>query len=148
MAQLSERQKEPVGLLTAERSSTKGISAMLKRLFDGTLEQMLAAEMDEHLGCVKNDNAGDNSCSGYGKKTVKIAMGEVKITVPRGRNGDFEPRVLGKRKTRTDEIEARVLAMYSKGLSTRDLEEQLRDIYGPTRRLRSSARALTKSCRS
>jgi putative transposase len=50
--------------------------------------------------------------------------------VPRDRNGTFEPAVIGKRQTRTDEIEARVLAMYSKGLSTRDIEDHLRDIYG------------------
>jgi transposase-like protein len=68
--------------------------------------------------------------NGYGRKTVKTTLGEAEIAVPRDRNGDFEPQVIAKRQTRTDDIVGRVLAMYAKGMSTRDIEDYLRDIYG------------------
>lgn len=69
---------------------------------------MLEAEMDEHLGYEKNSVAGNNSGNsrnGYGKKTIISDYGECEIAVPRDRNGDFEPKVIEKRQTRTDEIE-------------------------------------------
>jgi transposase len=106
---------------------------MLKQLFAGTIEEMLEAEMAEHLGYAKNSVEGNNSGNsrnGYGRKTIKSEWGESEISIPRDRNGEFEPRVIGKRQTRTDEIERRILAMYGKGMSVRDIEDQLRDIYG------------------
>ena len=109
------------------------VQAMLKRLFAGSIERMLEAEMDEHLGYEKNDNAGDNSGNsrnGYGRKTITSDYGESEIQMPRDRQGTFEPVVIAKRQTRTDEIEDKVLAMYSKGMTTRDIEETMRDIYG------------------
>ena len=94
---------------------------------------MLQAEMDEHLGYDKHSSDGDgsgNSRNGYGKKTIKSEWGEAEISVPRDRKGSFEPSVIEKRQTRTDDIETRILAMYSKGMSTRDIESHLYDIYG------------------
>ena len=111
----------------------KYVSAKLKRLFAGTIEQMLEAEMDEHLGYEKNSIAGNNSGNsrnGYGKKTISSDYGECEIAVPRDRNGEFEPKIIEKRQTRTDEIEQKILAMYSKGMSQRDIEDTLREIYG------------------
>ena len=69
---------------------------------------MLEAEMDEHLGYEKNSVAG-NSRNGYGKKTIISDYGECEIAVPRDRNGDFEPKVIEKRQTRTDEIEQKIM---------------------------------------
>ena len=106
--QLSEREKELVHLAMSECETTGDIQEKLKRLFAGTIEQMLEAEMDEHLGYEKNSAAGNNSGNsrnGYGKKTIISDYGECEIAVPRDRNGEFEPRVLAKRQTRTDEIE-------------------------------------------
>jgi putative transposase len=74
-------------------------------------------------------NSG-NSRNGYDKKTVKSEWGESEITVPRDRNGTFAPQVIKKGQERTNDIEARVLAMYAKGMSTRDVEDHLREIYG------------------
>ncbi len=94
---------------------------------------MLEAEMDEHLGYEKHSARGDgsgNSRNGHGRKTVKTEWGETDIAVPRDRNSSFEPQVVEKRQTRTDDIENRILAMYAKGMSTRDIEDHLRDIYG------------------
>ena len=67
---------------------------------------MLEAEMDEHLGYEKNSG---NSRNGYGKKTIISDYGECEIAVPRDRNGDFEPKVIEKRQTRTDEIEQKIM---------------------------------------
>ena len=67
---------------------------------------------------------------GYNHKTIISDYGDATIAVPRDRNGEFEPRVLEKRQTRTDEIEQKILAMYAKGMSQRDIEDNLREIYG------------------
>ena len=126
---LSEKEMELVQLLMADCESTGDIQAKLKRLFAGTIEQMLEAEMDEHLGYEKNSAFG-NSRNGYGKKTITSDYGECEISVPRDRNGEFEPKVIEKRQTHTDEIEQKIMAMYAKGISKRDIEDTLREIYG------------------
>lgn len=133
MTQQNENARELTRLLAAECATTQDIATLLKSLFAGTIEQMLESEMEEHLGYIKNSVEGNNSGNsrnGYGKKTIKSEWGESEISVPRDRNGEFEPRVIEKRQTRTDEIERRILAMYAKGISVRDIEDQLRDIYG------------------
>jgi putative transposase len=94
---------------------------------------MPESEMDGHLGYVKHSPEGDRtgtSRNGYGKKTISSEWGESEISVPRDRNGSFSPKVVEKRQTRTDDIENRIISMYAKGISTRDIEDQLRDIYG------------------
>ena len=131
--ELSAREKELVQLLMSECETTGDIQEKLKRLFAGTIEQMLEVEMDEHLGYEKNSAAGNNSGNsrnGYGKKRIISDYGECEIAVPRDRNGEFEPRVLAKRQTRTDEIEGKIQAMYAKGMSQRDIEDTIREIYG------------------
>ena len=130
---LSEKEMELVQLLMADCESTGDIQAKLKKLFAGTIEQMLEAEMDEHLGYEKNSALGNNSGNsrnGYGKKTITSDYGECEISVPRDRNGEFEPKVIEKRQTHTDEIEQKIMAMYAKGMSQRDIEDTLREIYG------------------
>ncbi len=109
------------------------VQAKLKRLFAGTIEQMLETEMDKHLGYEKNSVEGNNSGNshnGYGKKTISSDYGECEISVPRDRNGEFEPKVIEKRQTRTDEVEQKIMAMYAKGMSQRDIENTIREIYG------------------
>lgn len=133
MTQLTEKEKELAALISEGCTTPADVTAKLKNLFVGTLQMMLDAEMDEHLGYEKHNNSGDNSGNsrnGYGKKTIKSEWGEAGIAMPRDRAGTYEPQVIEKRQTRTDDIEARVLAMYQKGLSTRDIEDHLRDIYG------------------
>ena len=116
---LSEREQELVGLLMADCQSTGDIQAKLKQLFAGTIEKMLEAEMDEHLGYDKNSVLGNNSGNsrnGYNHKTIISEYGSSEIAVPRDRNGEFEPKVLANRQTRTDEIEQKIMAMYAKGM--------------------------------
>ena len=130
---LTEHELELVNLLMSDCHSTGDIQTKLKRLFSGTIEQMLEAEMEEHLGYEKHSVEGNNSGNsrnGYGSKTIISDYGESEITVPRDRNGEFAPKVLGKRQVRTDEIEQKILAMYGKGMSQRDIEDTLREIYG------------------
>lgn len=133
MAQLNEKEIQLAALISEGCTTPAELTTKLKNLFSGALEKMLEAEMDEHLGYEKNSISGNNSGNsrnGYGKKTIKSEWGESEISVPRDRNGTFEPQTIEKRQTRTDDIETRVLAMYSKGMSTRDIEDHLRDIYG------------------
>jgi putative transposase len=130
---LTDKEMELVGILMQDCQSTGDIQSKLKRLFAGTIEQMLEAEMDEHLGYEKHSVEGNNSGNsrnGYNHKNIISDYGESDIAIPRDRNGEFEPRVLGKRQTRTDEIEQKIMAMYSKGMSQRDIEDNLREIYG------------------
>jgi len=130
---LTEKEMELVELLMSDCQSTGDIQAKLKRLFASSIEQMLESEMDEHLGYDKNSVAGNNSGNsrnGYNKKTITSDYGTSEIAVPRDRNGEFEPQVLAKRQVRTDEIEQKILAMYSKGMSQRDIEDSIREIYG------------------
>lgn len=92
---LSEKEMELVKLIMAECESTGNIQAKLKRLFAGTIEQMLEAEMDEHLGYEKHSAAGNNSGNsrnGYGKKTISSDYGECEIAVPRDRNVNLNLR--------------------------------------------------------
>lgn len=127
---LTDKEMELVNLLMQDCQSTGDIQSKLKRLFAGTIEQMLEAEMEDHLGYEKNSSEGNNSGNsrnGYNLKTIISDYGESEIAIPRDRNGEFEPKILEKRQTRTDEIEQKILAMYSKGMSQRDIEDNLRD---------------------
>jgi len=133
MTQLNEQEMQLAKMLSSECATPAELTAKLKNLFAGALESMLEAELEEHLGYEKNSIEGinsGNSRNGYGKKTVKSEWGESEIAVPRDRNGTFEPQIIEKRQTRTDDIETRILAMYAKGMSNRDIEDHLRDIYG------------------
>jgi putative transposase len=133
MARLNENEMELVRTIIGDCKTPADITSKLKELFAGTLETMLEAEMDDHLGydkhSVEGNNSG-NSRNGFGKKTIKSEWGEAEIAIPRDRNGSFEPRVIEKRQTRADDIESRIMAMYAKGMSTREIEEYVRDIYG------------------
>ena len=130
---MDERGNELVKLMAQECNSMEDIHTMLKSLFGGTIEQMLESEMDEHLGYDKHNAEGDlcgNSRNGYNKKTLQTQMGKTEIKVPRDRNGDFEPQLIGKYQTKSNNLEQQIIAMYQKGMSTRDIEDHLRDIYG------------------
>ena len=133
MPRLNEQETQLVTMLAEHCDTPADLTAMLKDLFAGALEKMLEGELDEHLGYEKNSSSGNNSGNsrnGFGTKTIKSEWGESEIAVPRDRNGTFKPQVIEKRQTRTDDIENRILAMYAKGMSNRDIEDHLRDIYG------------------
>ena len=105
----------------------------LKDLFGPMFEAMLKGEMNHHLGYDSNDKGpkkDDNRRNGYGTKTLKTSQGEVEIEVPRDRDGSFEPQVIPKRKKDVSAIEKKVLAMYARGMSQRDISATIEDIYG------------------
>ena len=105
----------------------------LTDLFGPMFEAMLKGEMNHHLGYDSNDKGpkkDDNRRNGYGTKTLKTSQGEVEIEVPRDRDGSFEPQVIPKRKKDVSAIEKKVLAMYARGMSQRDISATIEDIYG------------------
>ena len=105
----------------------------LKDLFGPMFEAMLQGEMNHHLGYDSNDKGpkkDDNRRNGYGKKTLKTTQGEVEIEVPRDRDGSFEPLIVPKRQKDVSAIEKKVLAMYARGMSQRDISSTIEDIYG------------------
>ena len=119
--------------LAKECRSMDDIHEKLKELFKETLQQILEAEMEEHLGYPKHDPSGNNSGNsrnGYSKKNIKTRFGNTEIDIPRDRNGEFEPQIVKKYETTSNQLEDQIIAMYAKGLSTRDIEKHMQDIYG------------------
>jgi putative transposase len=102
-------------------------------LYKEGVQQMLQAEMDGHLGYEKHSPEGfrtGNSRNGTSPKTLKTSVGDVPIEVPRDRNSEFEPIVVPKYQTISEKIENAIIGMYSRGMNTRDVEEQIKEIYG------------------
>ena len=109
------------------------VQEALKELLGETLEQMLEAELDDHLGYSKYDYKNketDDSRNGHSSKTVTSSMGEIELEIPRDRNGSFEPQVVKKNQRDISSIEDQVLSMYAKGMSTRDISSHLEEVYG------------------
>lgn len=113
--------------------SADDLDNYLHQVFKTGVEKMLEAELDEHLGYDKHSVEGinsGNSRNGKTAKLVKTKRGEVSIEVPRDRNASFEPVILPKRKRMIDKIEDVIISLYAKGMSTRDIETQIKEIYG------------------
>ena len=97
------------------------------------LERMLEGEITHELGYGKHSPEGNNtgnSRNGYSKKTLKGDIGKVTLEVPRDRNGDFNPQVIKKNQTRFDGFDDKIIALYARGMTTRDIQGQLQDMYG------------------
>ena len=106
---------------------------VMKDMFAGTLEDMLKAELDEHLGYEKHDQGPketSNRRNGTSEKTVLSHSGEMELHIPRDREGSFEPQVVRKGQNDISEIQEKVMSMYAKGLSDRDISAIIKDIYG------------------
>lgn len=105
----------------------------LKDIFGPMFEAMLQGEMDSHLGYESNDHGSkdtDNRRNGYIHKNVKTTYGEVPVNVPRDRDASFEPKAIPKRSRDVSGIEGKVLSMYARGMSDRDIADTIEDIYG------------------
>ena len=120
--------------MTAEELA--GENGLLKKLTSRFYSKALDAEMDEHLGYKKNDNAGDNSGNsrnGYTTKTVITDDNDtIEVQVPRDRNSTFEPVIIPKHEKRTPLFNDQIISMYSFGMSTRDIQRHLQQVYGVT----------------
>ena len=114
-------------------TSPNEILNALKDMFRNVLQESLEAEMDEALGYGKYDSSSksvDNSRNGYSKKTVKTELGPVEINIPRDRNGEFEPKIIPKHQRSVNGIEEKILGLYATGMTTRDISEQVKELYG------------------
>ena len=130
---MSEGKKNIIGMLLEEYDikSAKDIEDALKDLLGGTIQEMLESEMDEHLGYHEYERS-DNPDYRNGKKTKKIrgSFGETEIEVPQDRDGSFEPKVVKKRQKDISGIEQKIISLYAKGMTTRQISETIEDIYG------------------
>lgn len=110
-----------------------GPNGVLKEMLKSTIERILKAEQEAHLGyepyASEGINSG-NSRNGYSKKTVKTSSGTVEVNVPRDRNGTFEPKFLEKHKKFDPTLEKQIVGMYARGVSVRDIQTQLQEHYG------------------
>jgi len=110
-----------------------GKEGIFARLFANTIETMLESELSEQLGYepyeAKGKNSG-NSRNGHYPKKVRMSSGETTIQVPRDRNGEYEPQVVKKHVANTNELEDKIIAMYAKGMSVRDIQNTLKELYG------------------
>ena len=97
------------------------VKQKIRDLIQQTLQEALEAELEEFLGYSKYERSeNDNYRNGYTSKTVKTDIGEVEIKTPRDRKGEFEPKAVPKRKTMIDDLESKIVALYAKGMSTKD----------------------------
>lgn len=110
-----------------------GESGLLKRLTQRIAERALEAEMDHHLGYSKHDPAGNhsgNSRNGKSRKTVRSQQGEIELQIPRDRNSSFEPQLVKKGERQLGGFDERIVSLYAKGMSTRDIQSHFLEVYG------------------
>jgi putative transposase len=110
-----------------------GDKGLLKQLTKTLSERVLQAELTDHLGYEKHDPAGyksGNSRNGKSRKKIKGEFGEIELETPRDRNGTFEPKLIGKGQTRFDGFDEKILSMYARGMTTREIQGHLQEIYG------------------
>ena len=118
-------------------TSTTQIMQAMKELFRDAIQQVMESELDVELGYEKsermsdseNNNLSKNYRNGYSKKTVKTQLGEIEVKVPRDRNGEYEPKIIGKYNRNADGMEEKILSLYACGMSQRDIAEQIKNLY-------------------
>ena len=110
--------------------STSDIQDALKDLLGGTIKEMMEAEMNSHLGYEKSQrSANENARNGDKSKTLNSSYGSVRIEVPQDRQSSFEPQVVKKRQKNISAIDQKIISMYAKGMTTRQISETINDIY-------------------
>ena len=130
---LTEGKKNIIAALMDEYDiqNADDIQEALKDLLGGTIKSMMEAEMTEHLGYAKSERSdSDNYRNGTKTKTIRSKYGEFEVDVPKDRNGSFEPKVVKNRQKDISGIDDKIISMYAKGLTTRQISEQIEDIYG------------------
>lgn len=132
-------QKEAIKELIREHkfSNTTEVMECIKSMFKDVLQEIMEGELEAQLGYEKQNRRSDNVeegvsknyRNGYSKKTVKTQLGEVEISIPRDRKGEYEPQIIEKYNRNADGMEEKILALYAAGMSTRDIAEQLKNLY-------------------
>ena len=111
--------------------TAEDIQDALKDLLGGTIKEMMEAEMDDHLGYQKSERSdSDDYCNGYKSKRVNSSYGSMDIDVPQDRKSTFEPQIVKKRQKDISDIDQKIISMYAKGMTTRQISETIEDIYG------------------
>ena len=130
---LTEAKKNIISTLIQEYDikTAEDIQEALKDLLGGTIKSMLEAEMDEHIGYEKYQHSdGNNYRNETKKKNVRSTYGEFQVEVPQDRNSTFDPQIVKKRQKDISEIDQKIINMYARGLTTRQISEQIEEIYG------------------
>src|SRR5271156_1639705 len=110
-----------------------GPGGLIGQLTAKVIERALGAEMEDHLGYAKGDPAGNgsgNSRNGSYGKTVTTTAGPVRVQVPRDRNSTFAPQIVTKGQRRVGQVDHMILSLYARGMTTRDIQAHLREVYG------------------
>lgn len=130
---LNENKKNIIAALINEYDieTAEDIQEALKDLLGGTLKSMMEAEMDEHLGYESYERSNNpNYRNGTKTKTVRGNFGEIELAVPQDRDSTFEPKVVKKRQKDISDIDQKIISMYARGLTTRQISEQIEELYG------------------
>lgn len=117
--------------------STDEVMSAMKEMFKDVLQEVMECELSEELGYEKSQRESNNGSSkvsknyrnGYSQKTVKTQLGEVELKIPRDRNGEYEPKIIGKYNRNVDGMEEKILSLYACGMSQRDIAEQIKNLY-------------------
>ena len=131
--QMTEGKRQIIQQLLEEYDiqSAQDIQDALKDLLGGTIKEMMEAEMDDHLGYEKSQRSdSDDYRNGYKQKQVNSSYGSMTIDVPQDRKSTFEPQVVKKRQKDISDIDQKIISMYAKGMTTRQISDTLMDIYG------------------
>ena len=115
-----------------ELNTAQDLSSALKNMFKDALQEMMNAEFDNSMGYSKYDKKTDktNYRNGSTKKNLKSEFGEFEFETPRDRNGEFEPKIVPKNTRDVSGIEDKIISLYARGLTTREINEQIQDLYG------------------
>lgn len=130
---MSEGKKNVIAMLLQEYDihTAADLEDALKDLMGGTIETMLESELDNHLGYKEYERSdNENYRNGTKSKKIRGKFGETEISVPQDRDGNFEPQVVKKRQKDVSGIEEKIISMYAKGMTTRQISETIDDIYG------------------
>ena len=132
--EMARREKIYEMLKAANVTSMADIRDLFKETIARFMENGLQSELDDELGYDRYDQSEkttDNSRNGYSSKTLKTSFGDAEIAIPRDRKGEFDPQILKKNQTSiSEDIEAKIISMYAKGMTCNDINEHIRDIYG------------------
>ena len=118
--------------LTAGYKTPQELESLYSQMLQHMINRALEGEMQAHLGHERNGKSSGNPRNGKSRKRVQSTMGELQIETPRDREGTFEPQLVPKRQVRLAGMEEKILALYAKGMTTRDIESALVDLYGVT----------------
>lgn len=128
-----ELDEKLVDQIVGQIKTQDDLADLSRQLLKAAVERVMAAELEDHLGYSKHSPEGHNtgnSRNGHSKKTIKGDFGEVDIQAPRDRNGEFSPQLIAKGKTRINKLDQQILALYARGMTTRDIADALHEMYG------------------